>query len=81
MNPLDAFNEWHSEQKEKFMTLPDYPFRAEEARDIQKCLECLGSTADVIRIRLGWRERRNWEFPDWRFQYDREFAEWINHTA
>lgn len=78
MNPLSAFNDWQSETP---MNHPEIPYRAEEARDIHKCLECLGSMADIIRIRAIWKARRDFEFPDWRETYDQDFAEWIRQTA
>lgn len=63
------------------MNHPDYPYRAEEARDIHKCLECFGSAIDVARVGTLWMARRDFEFPNWRETYDRDFAEWIRQTA
>lgn len=62
------------------MTHPSYPYRDEESRDIQKCVECMGSMADVRRIRKIWKERRDFEFPGWMSVYDQQFAEWLKQT-
>jgi len=76
MNPLDAAKEWEAEQQAK-PGHPSYPFRDEEAHDLARCRADGGHWFMIMRIKAIWGEKRDRLFPNWRSDYNTDFAEWL----